>query len=93
VIKYTLRILADQELASRRLEIWAEDRLFNEAMEKFDWDFEWLAEQIPVNSDKLPPSTTEFLSVLCSDCYFEVKVSSTGVPYLETLNKTLVLTK
>lgn len=42
--------LAEEELAERRMELWAEDRLFNELMEKFDWDFEWLAEQIPVDS-------------------------------------------
>jgi hypothetical protein len=74
------------------LELWVEDRLFNELMEKFDWNFEWLVERVPVDSPKLPQSTREFLGVLCSDCYFELKVSSSGIPHLETRNKTLVLT-
>jgi len=84
---------SDVELSQRHLELWAEDKLFNEFMDKFYWNFEWLLERIPMDSDKIPQSTRDFLGVLCSDCYFELKVSAAGAPHLETRNKTLVLSK
>lgn len=80
-------------MAERRLELWAEDKLFNDLMDKFDWNFEWLVERIPVDDPKIPQSTREFLGVLCTDCYFNLEVSAKGPPHLETQNKSLVLTK
>ncbi|KAI6175966.1 hypothetical protein M3Y97_00747800 [Aphelenchoides bicaudatus] len=84
---------SESELDQRRLELWTEDKLFNQLMEKFDWNFEWLTERIPVDDQKIPQSTREFLGTLCTDCYFELKVSAKGPPHLETSNKTLILTK
>ncbi|KAI6234561.1 hypothetical protein M3Y99_00773700 [Aphelenchoides fujianensis] len=83
--------LSERELYERRLELWVEDELVNEIVELFDWDFEWLYEKIPVNSTKLPRSTREFLAVLCTDCYFELKVFANGPPHLKTGNKSLVI--
>uniref|UniRef100_A0A915D1E7 Uncharacterized protein n=1 Tax=Ditylenchus dipsaci TaxID=166011 RepID=A0A915D1E7_9BILA len=58
---------------SERLQLWLEDRLLNELMEHFKWDFEWMEENIPVDSPKLPKSTSAFLSTLCTNCYFLLK--------------------
>uniref|UniRef100_A0A915EN99 Uncharacterized protein n=1 Tax=Ditylenchus dipsaci TaxID=166011 RepID=A0A915EN99_9BILA len=61
---------------SERLQLWLEDRLLNELMEHFKWDFEWMEENIPVDSPKLPKSTSAFLSTLCTNCYFLFKILS-----------------
>jgi hypothetical protein len=84
---------AETELSERRLELWADAQLINELMNKFHWRFEWLVEKIPVTDPKFPPSTTEFMSTLCEDCYFELKVSANGAPHFETVRETLVLSK
>lgn len=89
----TVATQSDDVNQDKTLQLWAEDRLFNELMDKFDWDFEWMSEDISVNSDKLPRSTRDFLAVLCPTCYFELRVSANGTPHVQSANHTLVLQK
>ncbi|KAI1704494.1 hypothetical protein Ddc_16136 [Ditylenchus destructor] len=79
--------------ASERLQVWVEDRLLNELMEHFRWDFEWMEQNIPVDSPKLPKSTSAFLSTLCTNCYFLVRVTANGPPHVESVNSSIILTK
>lgn len=78
-----------------RIQLWIEDSTINEIFEHFRWDFEWMEERIPMESPKLPESTRLFLSTLCSNCYFIVKVSASGTPHIQfnSSNSTIVLKK
>lgn len=77
-----------------RSEVWVEDRVINELLERFNWQQEWIDERIPMESPKLPQSTSAFLSALCSNCYFVLRVKGKGVPSVNTWsNGTLVLRK
>lgn len=75
----------------QKLSIWLEDRLLNELLNQFKWDFEWLREDIPVESPKLPMQTREFLAALCNNCYFELHVSANGPPTVVSINGSIVL--
>jgi len=77
-----------------RSEVWVEDRVINELLERFNWQQEWIDERIPMESPKLPQSTSAFLSALCSNCYFVLRVKGKGVPSVTTWsNGSLVLRK
>ncbi|CAD5219796.1 unnamed protein product [Bursaphelenchus okinawaensis] len=84
---------SENDAVDRNLQLWVQDRLVNEVMEKFDWDFEWMNEDIAVNSDKLPRSTRDFLAVLCPTCFFELRVNANGVPHVQSSNSSMILKK
>ncbi|KAE9556046.1 hypothetical protein FO519_000680 [Halicephalobus sp. NKZ332] len=84
---------ANLEIGTDRVAIWVEDQLLNELFEQFRWDFEWMVEEIPVESPKLPSATREFLSTLCTNCYFELRVSANGSPHIAAINESIVLEK
>ena len=65
--------LLDMEMKNGDLvTIWLEDAILNEILDQIDWNFEWMDEQIPVSSPIIPPDSREFLSTLCTECYFQV---------------------
>uniref|UniRef100_A0A914EDH1 Uncharacterized protein n=1 Tax=Acrobeloides nanus TaxID=290746 RepID=A0A914EDH1_9BILA len=76
-----------------RLTIWFEDKLINQVLDQFRWDFEWLRKDIPVESQEIPAQTREFLSALCNNCYFELNVSANGAPRVQSVNESIVLEK
>lgn len=84
---------ANLEISSERVTIWVDDQLLNDLFQQFRWDFEWMVEEIPVESPKLPSATREFLSTLCTNCYFLLKVSANGSPHISAVNESIVLEK
>jgi hypothetical protein len=44
----------------QRLELWVEDRLLNELLERFRWETEWIEEKIPMESPKLQAKFSPF---------------------------------
>lgn len=78
-----------------RVRIWIEDRTVNELLDQFRWDFMWMEERIPMESPKLPQSTRAFLSTLCTNCYFLLRVTAKGTPHVQfdSDNSTIVLRK
>ena len=96
----------DVELRERdMITFWLEDALLNNLLAQVDWQFEWMNEQIPVTSDIIPPDSRfdlflyffnffrEFLSTLCTDCFFQVNVAARGQPTIMATNNSLVLEK
>uniref|UniRef100_A0AC34QJC0 Lipid-binding serum glycoprotein C-terminal domain-containing protein n=1 Tax=Panagrolaimus sp. JU765 TaxID=591449 RepID=A0AC34QJC0_9BILA len=81
------------EIGTDRIALWMEDRLLNEFFQEFRWDFEWMVEEIPVDSPKLPSATREFLATLCTNCYFLLKVSAHGPPHVAAVNESIVVRK
>ncbi|CAL2039934.1 unnamed protein product [Caenorhabditis brenneri] len=73
--------------------VWLEDAILNEILDQVDWNFEWMNEQIPVSSPIIPPDSREFLSTLCTECYFQVNVNAKGRPTISATNSSLQLTK
>lgn len=73
--------------------VWLEDAILNEILDQIDWNFEWMDEQIPVSSPIIPPDSREFLSTLCTECYFQVNVNAKGRPTIVATNSSLQLTK
>ncbi|CAI4229557.1 unnamed protein product [Auanema sp. JU1783] len=76
-----------------RVTVWLEDSLINSLISQVDWNFEWMNEQIPVSSPVIPPDSREFLSTLCSQCFFQVNVAARGQPTVSATNDSLVLEK
>ncbi|EPB78559.1 hypothetical protein ANCCEY_02400 [Ancylostoma ceylanicum] len=86
--------LLDMELTGDDLvTVWLEDGIINELLEQVDWTFEWMNEQLPVTSPVIPPDSREFLTTLCTECYFQVNVAARGRPSLTATNSSLVLEK
>lgn len=86
--------LLDMEMKNGDLvTVWLEDNILNEILDQIDWNFEWMDEQIPVSSPIIPPDSREFLSTLCSECYFQVNVNAKGRPTISATNSSLQLTK
>uniref|UniRef100_A0A8R1HN86 Lipid-binding serum glycoprotein C-terminal domain-containing protein n=1 Tax=Caenorhabditis japonica TaxID=281687 RepID=A0A8R1HN86_CAEJA len=86
--------LLDMEMRNGDLvTIWLEDAILNEILDQIDWNFEWMDEQIPVSSPIIPPDSREFLSTLCTECYFQVNVNAKGRPTIQATNSSLQLTK
>ncbi|KAJ1347685.1 hypothetical protein KIN20_002812, partial [Parelaphostrongylus tenuis] len=54
--------------------IWLEDGIINELLEQFDWNFEWMDEQLPVTSTVIPSDSRQFLTTLCTECYFQAEL-------------------
>ncbi|PIO62558.1 hypothetical protein TELCIR_15879, partial [Teladorsagia circumcincta] len=50
-------------------------------------------EQLPVTSPVIPPDSREFLTTLCTECYFQVNVGARGRPTFAATNSSLVLEK
>ncbi|CAD6191288.1 unnamed protein product [Caenorhabditis auriculariae] len=73
--------------------VWLEDAILNEILDQIDWNFEWMNEQIAVSSPIIPQDSREFLSTLCTECYFQVNVNAKGRPSIAATNESLVLTK
>uniref|UniRef100_A0AC34GPB1 Lipid-binding serum glycoprotein C-terminal domain-containing protein n=1 Tax=Panagrolaimus sp. ES5 TaxID=591445 RepID=A0AC34GPB1_9BILA len=84
---------ANLEISSERITMWVDDQVLNDMFQQFRWDFEWMVEEIPVESPKLPSATREFLSTLCTNCYFLLKVSANGSPHIAAVNESIVLEK
>lgn len=78
---------------SQCFQIWLDDQLLNELFERFRWDFVWMDEEIPVESPKLPQDTRDFLTTLCTNCYFHLVVSAKGHPSVTSINSSIVLEK
>lgn len=76
-----------------RVTVWLEDAIINELLEQVDWNFEWMNEQLPVTSPVIPPDSREFLTTLCTECYFQVNVGARGRPSVTATNSSLVLEK
>lgn len=76
---------------NEKLTMWFEDTLLNSLFNQFRWNFEWLREDIPVDSPRLPQQTREFLGTLCTNCYFEVHVSANGPPRVVSVNESIVM--
>ncbi|KAK6747269.1 hypothetical protein RB195_000463 [Necator americanus] len=86
--------LLDVELTGDDLvTVWMEDGIINELLDQVDWTFEWMNEQLPVTSPVIPPDSREFLTTLCTECYFQVNVGARGRPSLTATNNSLVLEK
>ncbi|WKY05562.1 hypothetical protein Q1695_006065 [Nippostrongylus brasiliensis] len=66
--------------------VWLEDGIINELLGQVDWNFEWMNEQLPVTSPVIPPDSREFLTTLCTECYFQVNVGARGRPSLTATN-------
>lgn len=81
------------ETGTDRIALWMEDKLLNEFFQEFRWDFEWMVEEIPVESPKLPSATREFLATLCTNCFFLLKVSAHGPPHVAAVNESIVVRK
>lgn len=60
---------------------------------QIDWNFQWMEETIAVTSPVIPLSSREFLSTLCTSCYFLLNVWANGPPILTATNGTVVLEK
>ncbi|GMS94111.1 hypothetical protein PENTCL1PPCAC_16286, partial [Pristionchus entomophagus] len=73
--------------------VWIEDGILNELISQVEWDFAWMEEQIPLSSPVIPPDSRDFLSTLCSQCYFLVNVTAKGQPTIEATNSSFILEK
>jgi len=71
--------------------IWLNDGIVNELVALMKWDFLWMEAQVPMTSPKIPDSTRNFLSTLCIDCYFVLKVWNRGPPKLISSNNSIYL--
>ncbi|MFH4975887.1 hypothetical protein AB6A40_002596 [Gnathostoma spinigerum] len=76
-----------------RLVAWIEDSTINELLRQIEWDFQWMEERIPVSSPVIPQSSREFLSTLCTSCYFLLNVWARGPPTVLATNNSIVLEK
>ncbi|GMT37374.1 hypothetical protein PFISCL1PPCAC_28671, partial [Pristionchus fissidentatus] len=73
--------------------VWIEDGILNELISQVEWDFAWMEESIPLSSPVIPPDSRDFLSTLCSQCYFLVNVTAKGQPTIQATNSSFVLEK
>eukprot|EP00080_Pristionchus_pacificus_P018545 PDM78565.1 perm-5 [Pristionchus pacificus] len=64
--------------------VWIEDGILNELISQ---------ESIPLSSPVIPPDSRDFLSTLCSQCYFLVNVTAKGQPTIQATNSSFVLEK
>uniref|UniRef100_A0A915PS82 Fatty-acid and retinol-binding protein 1 n=1 Tax=Setaria digitata TaxID=48799 RepID=A0A915PS82_9BILA len=76
-----------------RIIIWVDDTALNDFLNQVDWNFQWMEETIAVTSPVIPLSSREFLSTLCTSCYFLLNVWANGPPILTATNNTVVLDK
>lgn len=76
-----------------RLVAWIDDAALNDFLNQIDWSFQWMEETIAVTSPVIPLSSREFLSTLCTSCYFLLNVWANGPPILTATNGTVVLEK
>ncbi|VDK42162.1 unnamed protein product [Gongylonema pulchrum] len=76
-----------------RLVAWIDDSALNDFLSQIDWTFQWMEETIAVTSPVIPLSSREFLSTLCTSCYFLLNVWARGAPVLAATNGTVVLEK
>ncbi|CAJ0565690.1 unnamed protein product, partial [Mesorhabditis spiculigera] len=76
-----------------RVTIWLEDTVLNELINQVEWSFEWMSEKIPVTSPMIPADSRDFLQTLCTECYFLLNVSASGIPQIQATNESLVLEK
>ncbi|KAL3982866.1 hypothetical protein ACH3XW_48855 [Acanthocheilonema viteae] len=76
-----------------RIITWIDDTALNDFLNQIDWNFQWMEETIAVTSPVIPLSSREFLSTLCTSCYFLLNVWANGSPILTATNGTVVLEK
>uniref|UniRef100_A0A914ZV50 Fatty-acid and retinol-binding protein 1 n=1 Tax=Parascaris univalens TaxID=6257 RepID=A0A914ZV50_PARUN len=76
-----------------RVAVWIDDVAINEMLDQIEWDFQWMEEQIPVSSPAIPLSSREFLTTLCTSCYFLLNVWAKGPPVILATNNSIVLEK
>ncbi|OZC09135.1 hypothetical protein X798_03882 [Onchocerca flexuosa] len=76
-----------------RIIIWIDDTALNDFLDQIDWNFQWMEETIAVTSPVIPLSSREFLSTLCTSCYFLLNVWANGSPVLTATNGTVILEK
>ncbi|VDN01272.1 unnamed protein product [Thelazia callipaeda] len=76
-----------------RIVIWIDDTALTDFLNQIKWDFQWMEETIAVTSPVIPLSSREFLSTLCTSCYFLLNVWANGPPVLTATNNTVVLEK
>ncbi|VDO29141.1 unnamed protein product [Brugia timori] len=76
-----------------RIITWIDDAALNDFLNQIDWNFQWMEETIAVTSPVIPLSSREFLSTLCTSCYFLLNVWANGSPILTATNGTVVLEK
>lgn len=76
-----------------QLTLWIDDAIVNDLLRMLPWNTIWMEQEIPVSSEKIPQSSRDFLSTLCIDCYFQLKVSYHGPPSLLTANSSIVLNR
>ncbi|KAK6111244.1 hypothetical protein QQG55_42895 [Brugia pahangi] len=76
-----------------RIITWIDDAALNDVLNQIDWSFQWMEETIAVTSPVIPLSSREFLSTLCTSCYFLLNVWANGSPILTATNGTVVLEK
>ncbi|VDM94443.1 unnamed protein product, partial [Onchocerca ochengi] len=74
-----------------RIVIWIDDTALNDFLDQIDWNFQWMEETIAVTSPVIPLSSREFLSTLCTSCYFLLNVWANGSPILTATNGTVIL--
>ncbi|CAJ0570822.1 unnamed protein product, partial [Mesorhabditis spiculigera] len=75
-----------------RVTIWLEDTVLNELINQgllVEWSFEWMSEKIPVTSPMIPADSRDFLQTLCTECYFLLNVSASGIPQIQATNESL----
>ncbi|KHN86011.1 hypothetical protein Tcan_09501 [Toxocara canis] len=76
-----------------RIAVWIDDTAINEILDQIAWDFQWMEEQIPVSSPAIPLSSRQFLTTLCTSCYFLLNVWARGAPVILVTNGSIVLEK
>ncbi|VDK57640.1 unnamed protein product [Anisakis simplex] len=79
--------------SDERFIVWIDDSAINEVLDQIEWDFEWMQEQIAVSSPTIPLSSREFLTTLCTSCYFLLNVWARGTPTVTATNGSIVLEK
>uniref|UniRef100_A0A0N5AN04 Fatty-acid and retinol-binding protein 1 n=1 Tax=Syphacia muris TaxID=451379 RepID=A0A0N5AN04_9BILA len=77
----------------RSLAFLIDETAVNTLLEQITWDFQWMNEKISVTSPVLPTSSREFLSTLCTSCYFWLNVWAKGPPVIHATNNSITLEK
>uniref|UniRef100_A0A0N4V4W9 Fatty-acid and retinol-binding protein 1 n=1 Tax=Enterobius vermicularis TaxID=51028 RepID=A0A0N4V4W9_ENTVE len=79
--------------SDERVAFMIDDSAVNELLDQITWDFQWMNEQIGVMSPVLPQSSRDFLSTLCTSCYFLLNVWAQGPPVIHATNGSITLEK
>jgi hypothetical protein len=78
-----------EEQNGHHITIWMYEGIVNDLMALMDWDFTLINTTIPVTAPMLPEKSRTFLSTMCMECFFWLRVYSAAIPVLHAGNNSI----